>query len=67
MKRSEMVSLIEDILLETAYQDRIDQWSVADEILRKIESKGMNPPFNHDNYYKNWRSGGLGDVWEPEE
>jgi len=40
---------------------------VAEAVLEAQEALGMTPPFVHDVYYKTWRDGGDGCVWEAED
>lgn len=64
MKRSEMIKKIEEIIDDTAL---IHNHVRAERLLNAIEDAGMMPPFCTDIYYKTWRDGGSGYVWEKEE
>jgi hypothetical protein len=36
-------------------------------ILNKVESEGMQPPFNEEYYMRHWRNDESGYVWESED
>lgn len=59
MKRSEMVNIIAECLIEPHYEDPTQE---ADYILRKIERRGMIPPESYHEF-KNMGS----NEWEPED
>lgn len=45
----------------------VDYGVMAEDLLKLVEDKGMNPPFCELIYYSTFRDGGNGCEWETEE
>ena len=56
MKRSEMISIIEDVLFEGTDMRTSDVWDIAEELIVKIEEVGMLPPLTKDALYQCYTS-----------
>lgn len=70
MKRSKMVDILRDAVLEhmnCSYDCCGDDPKMYSTILRALEESGMLPPFNLDAYLRSNRAPGDGHIWEGED
>lgn len=70
MKRSEMISILQNLIHQEIDGSGTMSFSDTDYILEKLEDFGMLPPFSYEEFQKNWqkdREDSIGgNVWEPE-
>ena len=71
MKRSEMIQLIKEDLLNWDNEVRCcDHLKMAEYLLNTMEKAGMLPPFNQSMFKKDWDQHASldgGNKWEPED